>query len=68
MTKTKRKTKTFVTVLLSGKLRRLEKALVADVQEQYTLGGGLDTVLIMKTGQQYVLGESKAQVLTKITN
>lgn len=40
MTKTKRKTKTFVTVLLSGKLRRLEKALVADVQEQYTLGGG----------------------------
>lgn len=36
-----RKSKTIVISLLDGKQVRIKKAEVADVQEQYVLGGGL---------------------------
>lgn len=39
--KPKRKFKTTVINLLDGKQRRIEKAEVVDIQEQFTLGGGL---------------------------
>lgn len=41
MLKQPRKFKTTVIQLLGGKPRRIEKTEVADIQEQYTLGGGL---------------------------
>lgn len=68
MQKQPRKFKTTVIRLLGGKPRRIEKAEVADIQEQYTLGGGLDVVLIMKSGQQYVVDMTKEQVLIKVRN
>lgn len=40
MSKAKRKIKSMVINLISGKTRRIIKAEVADIQEQYTLGGG----------------------------
>lgn len=66
MQKQPRKFKTTVIRLLGGKSRRIEKAEVANIQEQYTLGGGLDVVLIMKSGQQYVVDMTKEQVLIKV--
>lgn len=38
--KPKRKFKTTVINLLGNKQRRIEKAEVVDIQEQFTLGGG----------------------------
>lgn len=64
--KPKRKFKTTVINLLGGKQRRIEKAEVVDIQEQFTLGGGLDIVLVMKSGQQYIVDMTKDQVLIKI--
>lgn len=64
--KPKRKFKTTVINLLGNKQRRIEKAEVVDIQEQFTLGGGLDIVLFMKSGQKYIVDMTKEQVLTKI--
>lgn len=66
MTKAKRKIKSMVISLISGKTRRIIKAEVADIQEQYTLGGGLDVVLIMQSGQQYIVNMTKQQIKDKI--
>lgn len=44
--KPKRKFKTTVINLLGGKQRRIEKAEVVDIQEQFTLGGGLTSCLL----------------------
>lgn len=65
--KPKRKFKTTVINLLGGKQRRIEKAEVVDIQEQFTLGG-LDIVLIMKSGQQYIVDMTKEQVQIKINS
>lgn len=66
--KPKRKFKTTVISLLGGKQRRIEKAEVVDIQEQFTLGGGLDIVLVMKSGQQYIVDMTKDQVQIKINS
>lgn len=66
MSKAKRKIKSMVINLISGKTRRIIKAEVADIQEQYTLGGGLDVVLIMQSGQQYIVDMTKQQIKDKI--
>jgi hypothetical protein len=66
--KPKRKFKTTVINLLGGKQRRIEKAEVVDIQEQFTLGGGLDIVLVMKSGQQYIVDMTKDQVQIKINS
>lgn len=66
MSKAKRKIKSMVISLISGKARRIIKAEVADIQEQYTLGGGLDVVLIMQSGQQYIVDMTKQQIEDKI--
>jgi len=52
--------------LLDGKQVRIKKAEVADVQEQYVLGGGLDVVVEMKSGYQYITTMSKQQILERI--
>lgn len=66
--KPKRKFKTTVINLLGDKQRRIEKAEVVDIQEQFTLGGGLDIVLVMKSGQQYIVDMTKDQVQIKINS
>lgn len=68
MQKQPRQFKTMKIRLLGGKDCRIEKAQVADVQEQYTLGGGIDVVLIMKSGWQYVVDMKKEELLIKIKN
>ena len=68
MQKTKRKFKTTTINTLDGKKIRIVKAEVADVQEQYTFGGGIDTVVIMKSDYQYIVAMTKQQVLAKLTN
>ena len=52
--------------LLDGKQVRIKKAEVADVQEQYVLGGGLDVVVLMKSGYLYIVNMTKQQILTKL--
>lgn len=64
--KIKKYVKTTVLNLISGKQRRIVKKEVADVLEQYTIGGGLDVVVIMVSGVQYIVNMSKQQVLSKI--
>lgn len=61
-----RKSKTIVISLLDGKQIRIKKAEVADVQEQYVLGGGLDVVVLMKSGHIYIVNMTKQQILTKL--
>ena len=64
--KIKKYVKTTVLSLISGKQRRIAKKEVADVLEQYTIGGGLDVVVVMVSGVQYIVNMSKQQVLSKI--
>lgn len=66
MSKVKRKIKSMVINLISGKTCRIIKAEVADIQEQYTLRGGLDVVLIMQSGKQYIVDMTKQQIKDKI--
>ena len=66
--KPKRKFKTTVINLLGGKQCRIEKAEVVDIKEQFTIGGGLDIVLVMKSGQQYIVDMTKDQVQIKINS
>lgn len=61
-----RKSKTIVISLLDGKQVRIKKSEVADVQEQYVLGGGLDVVVLMKSGHLYIVNMTKQQILTKL--
>lgn len=61
-----RKSKIIVISLLDGKQIRIKKAEVADVQEQYVLGGGLDVVVLMKSGHIYIVNMTKQQILTKL--
>lgn len=63
----KKKTKSTTINLLGGKQVRIIKSEVIDVQEQRTLfGGGIDVVVIMKSGWTYISSESKQSLLTKV--
>jgi len=61
-----RQSKTIVIQTIAGKQVRIKKSEVADVQEQYVLGGGLDVVVEMKSGYQYITTMSKQQILERI--
>jgi len=61
-----RQSKTIVIQTIAGKQVRIKKAEVADVQEQYVLGGGLDVVVLMKSGYLYIVNMTKQQILTKL--
>jgi len=61
-----RQSKTIVIQTIAGKQIRIKKSEVADVQEQYVLGGGLDVVVEMKSGYQYITTMSKQQILERI--
>lgn len=59
--------KTMVITTLSGKNVRIKKAEVADIIEQnLLLGGGYDVVVIMKTGYEYIVRETKRFLQQKI--
>lgn len=62
----KKRFKTMELTLISGKKRRIVKDECVDVQEQYIIGGGIDVVVIMQSGIQYLVDMSKQQVLAKL--
>lgn len=65
----RKKSKTTLINLLNGKQVRIIKKEVVEIQEQRTLfGGGIDVVVIMRSGWQYIAGETKQALLTKIYN
>lgn len=66
--KQKRKAISTVINTISGRKIRILKAEVADVQEQYTLGGGIDVVIIMKSGWQYIVNATKQEIENKVLN
>lgn len=66
--KVKKKFKTVVIHRFSGKPIRITKSDVIAVHEQRNIGGGIDTGVFMKSGCEYWVSESKAQVEDKIFN
>lgn len=65
--KKKRTPKTTVINLLGGKQVRITKEDIVEIQEQNTLfGGGIDVVVIMRSGWQHIASETKQSLLTKI--
>ena len=59
--------KTMIITTLSGKNIRIKKAEVADIIEQnLLLGGGVDVVIIMKSGYEYIVRETKKFLQQKI--
>lgn len=59
--------KTMIITTLSGKNTRIKKAEIADIIEQnLLLGGGFDVVVIMKSGYEYIVRETKKLLRQKI--
>lgn len=62
----KRKFKTTVLNLLSGKRVRIKKADVVAIHEQLSIGGGTDVGVFMKSGCEYWVNETKDAVEARI--
>ena len=65
--KPKKQVKSFALHLLSGKKVRLIKKEVVDVSEQYTIWGGYDVIVCVKSGKEYLAQDKKEDILVKIS-
>ena len=58
--------KTTTITLLNGKKRRIVKSGVVDVSEQFTIDGGVDVVVTMCPGKEYLSSLSREKIILKL--